>query len=170
MVVTVGTASEATWRLKGLDVFARCSRLVPDARFVIVGPCPDSAIGRRLRELGGTNLELTERRLSEDEVARVFQRARVAVQLSVRESFGLALAEAMAAGCIPVATRRGFLPDVVGDTGFLVEAGDVTGAAGAIRAALERTDAMAARTRVRDRFACELREQALLESMRRLVG
>jgi glycosyltransferase involved in cell wall biosynthesis len=170
MVVTVGTASEATWRLKGLDVFARCSRLVPDARFVIVGPCPDSAIGRRLRELGGPNLELTERRLSLDEVARVFQRARVAVQLSARESFGLALAEAMAAGCIPVATRTGFLPDVVGDTGFLVETGDVTGAAGAIRAALERTDGMAARTRVRDRFACELREQALLESMRRLVG
>jgi hypothetical protein len=35
---------------------------------------------------------------------------------------------------------------------------------------MERTDGTAARTRVRDRFACELREQALLESMRRLVG
>ena len=96
--------------------------------------------------------------------------AEVLWHYSAHEIFGLALAEAMAAACIPVATGTGFLPDVVGDTRFLVETGDVTGAAAAVRAALERTDGTAARTRVRARFACELREQTLLESMRRLVG
>jgi hypothetical protein len=59
--VTVGTVGATTWRLKGLDVFARCSRLVPDARFVVVGPIESETVAADLRALGGDNLELVGR-------------------------------------------------------------------------------------------------------------
>ena len=37
------------------------------------------------------------------------------------EGFGMSVAEAMLAGCIPVTTRAGALPEVVGDAGVLVD-------------------------------------------------
>lgn len=51
---------------------------------------------------------------------------------SERESFGLAILETMAAGRPVVATRVGGIPEVVGDTGLLCEAGDHRALAGAL--------------------------------------
>jgi glycosyltransferase involved in cell wall biosynthesis len=56
------------------------------------------------------------------------------------ETFGLAAAEAMAAGVPVVASRVGALPELVGDAGVLVPAGDPT----ALAAALTQADAGAA--------------------------
>jgi glycosyltransferase involved in cell wall biosynthesis len=169
LVVTVGTVSSTTWRLKGLDVFARCSRLVSDARFVIVGPTPDEDVVRELRAMGGPNLELVGR-VSADEMADWLGRASVYAQLSARESFGLALAEAMASGCVPVVTATGFMPRLVDDTGLLVEYGDADGAGRAIRAAFDHHSGTRARERVRRLYSVERRTEALLDGVGRLVG
>jgi glycosyltransferase involved in cell wall biosynthesis len=99
-----------------------------------------------------------------------FGRATVYAQLSARESFGLALAEAMAAGCVPVVTETGFMPNLVGDTGFLVEYGDAEAAVHAIRAALDCEGGVRARERVRRLYSVERRRQALLDGVAQLVG
>lgn len=169
-VVTVGTVGAKTWQLKGLDVFACISKRIPEARFLVVGPCTDAEVHARLRTMGGPNLDFTTRRLPAPEMAEVFKRACVAAQLSARESFGIALAEAMATGCVPVATRVGFLPEVVGDTGLLVEHHDISGTVEAIRTALESGDGLAARRRVCTRFGFERRRHSLLESVRQVTG
>jgi glycosyltransferase involved in cell wall biosynthesis len=170
LVVTVGTVGPSTWRLKGLDVFARCSRLVPDARFVVIGPAADEAVARELRAAGGENLALAGRRVSPAEMADWFRRAAVYAQLSARESFGLALAEAMAAGCVPVVADAGFMPRLVGDTGFVVPHGNAAAAAEAIRAALACEGGAQARERVRRLYSLERRTRALLEGVGGLVG
>src|SRR5438552_12502069 len=59
LVVTVGRVGRTTWRLKGLDVFARCSRLLPSVQFVVVGECTDQNVVRDLHLTGGPNLSLT---------------------------------------------------------------------------------------------------------------
>jgi glycosyltransferase involved in cell wall biosynthesis len=168
LVVTVGTVGRSTWRLKGLDVFAACSRLLPDVRFAVIGPCPDADVAQALREAGGPNLTLVGA-LAAEGVARWFRDATVYAQLSARESFGLALAEAMSAGCVPVATAAGFMPEVVGDTGFLVEYGNAPAAAEAITQALASDEGPRARLRVRSLYPVERRTRELRESIERLL-
>src|SRR5437016_1970282 len=170
LVVTVGRVGRTTWRLKGLDVFARASCLLPSVRFVVLGPSTDENVLRELRLAGGANLTLTERLLQPRELAAWFCRATVYAQLSVRESFGLALAEAMSAGCVPVATAAAFMPEIVGDTGFLVEYGNSMAAAEAIRWALESDSGSRARVRIQTLFSLERRERELLSNVDCLIS
>lgn len=59
--------------------------------------------------------------VSADRRASLFQGARVFVLPSFEEGFGLPALEAMAAGVPVVASRRGSLPEVVGEAGLLVD-------------------------------------------------
>ncbi len=182
LVVTVATLGEPAWRVKGLDVFAACSRLLPDVRFVILGPGAGPGAGAevaaevsaRLRELGGDNLSIDGRRLAPAELRAWYRRAAVYAQLSARESFGIATAEAMACGCVPVATAVGGLPQVVGDTGILVPPGEPRAAARAIAQALaqaaDRGPALAARRRIESSFGAPRRRAALAGVVARLTG
>jgi glycosyltransferase involved in cell wall biosynthesis len=172
LVVTVATISPATWQLKGLDLFADCARRLPGARFAILGPCRDAALAAQLCDLAGGNLEIPGQRLSPAELRGWYQRAAVYAQLSRRESFGIALAEAMACACTPVAARAGAMPWVVGEgCGHLVAPGEAGEAARAIATALEaRASCPAARQRVVDRFDLRRRERELMEVVRSLIA
>lgn len=171
LVVTVATVASPTWKVKGLDLFATCARLVPDARFAILGPCPEPAVADALRELACGNLEIPGHRLSAAELLAWYRRATVYAQLSRRESFGVALAEAMACECTPVAARTGALPWVVGDCGRLVAPGHAGEAA---RAMIETLAAGrpcgAARLRVASHFDAGRRERELLAVVRSLAA
>jgi glycosyltransferase involved in cell wall biosynthesis len=167
LVVTVATIAEPTWRVKGLDAFAACARLLPDISFAILGPCEDEALAAELQRRAGGNLQLSGRRLTGAELREWYQRAAVYAQLSRRESFGVALAEAMACGCVPVATAAGALPAVVGDTGLLVACDQPVAAASAITHALAlaaipgSSPGAAARARIERCFGAGRREREL---------
>ena len=96
-----------------------------------------------------------------------YQKAKVYCQLSYYESFGVALAEAMACECVPVIADRGALPEVIGDVGFYVPYGDPEATAEAIGKALKSGKGAEARERIktmfslerrRDEFICEIEE------------
>lgn len=57
----------------------------------------------------------------QDEQEQLYGRARLLVLPSFDEGFGLPVLEAMSAGVPVIASRRGALPEVVGDAGVLVE-------------------------------------------------
>ena len=73
----------------------------------------------------------------------------------------MALAEAMLCECVPVATERGALPEVVGDTGFYTQYGDEKITADAIEKALHSQKGRKARERVKEKFSREVREEKL---------
>jgi glycosyltransferase involved in cell wall biosynthesis len=70
----------------------------------------------------------------------LYEGASVLVLPSLDEGFGLPVLEAMTLGVPVVASRRGSLPEVLGDAGQLVDAGDAQGFADAIGRVLSDRD------------------------------
>jgi glycosyltransferase involved in cell wall biosynthesis len=165
IVLMVASALSKTRRLKGLDCFAKVSSLVPGARFVLVGRT-DEATARELKTLG-PRLEVVGE-LPYWEMVSWMRRAKVCCQLSYRESFGVAIAEAMACGCVPVVTRAGALPEIVGGAGHSVAYGDVEGTTAAVKVALSG-DGKVAMERAK-MFPSERRERGLVNAIDSVLG
>ncbi len=155
IVLTIGQVSEPNLRRKGLEAFAKASALVPEARFVVVGK-EDPAVSPSLRAIGGSNLELAGE-VPDALLRDLAGRSSVYVQVSYTEGFGLALAEAMSAECVPVVTNAGAIPEVVGDCGFYVPYGNPEATGKAIRTAFESGLGPRARLRIKERFRLENR-------------
>jgi glycosyltransferase involved in cell wall biosynthesis len=162
MALTVGAVDHGTLVQKGQLPFAQASRELPDVRFVLAGKWLDEAVDE-LRVAGGTNLELTGW-LSEDELLDAYRGATVYVQASRHEGFGLAVAEAMLAGCVPVVMNVTAMPEVVGDAGVLIESQRPEEVARGIQTALELGPpaAAAARERILTSFPMERRREGIL--------
>jgi phosphatidylinositol alpha-mannosyltransferase len=114
---------------KGLPVLLEAFRRLPgDAELVLVGPTGD--FGPRIRALG----HVDRKRLREE-----LGRADVLCAPSLRgESFGVVLAEGMAAGLPVVASRiSGYAPVLPESSGLLVDPGDAEALAGALACLLE---------------------------------
>jgi glycosyltransferase involved in cell wall biosynthesis len=103
--------------------------------------------------------------VSDELLVALYRKAKVYCQLSAHESFGVALAEAMACGCVPVVTNRYALPEVVGDAGFYVPYGDPKAAAEAVRQALKSNKGTRARERIQKYFSLKAREQKLIKEI-----
>ena len=67
----------------------------------------------------------------------MYEGARLLVQPSFEEGFGIPVLEAMTAGVPVVAANRGALPEVLGDAGVLVDAQDPAGMAAAMARVLD---------------------------------
>jgi glycosyltransferase involved in cell wall biosynthesis len=160
MVITVGSISDSTIGKKGFDVFVKTAKLVSDAMFVLVGKYDNSI--ESLKEIASSNVVFTGF-LPDEKLLEYYQKAKVYCQLSVQESFGVALAEAMSCGCIPVVSKAYSLPEVAGDSGFYVPC-DPEKIANAIRIALI-SDNSKARKRVVKSFSLEKREQRLVDEI-----
>jgi glycosyltransferase involved in cell wall biosynthesis len=137
LVVTIGAIRWITITCKGLDTFVRTARHLPDMRFKLIGRIEDNAIDY-LRSFAPKNVEFRGY-VTDAGNSSLVRSAGTYVQVSYYESFGCAVAEAMMQGCIPVTTRRGALPEVVGDTGYYVSYNDPRATASAIAEAASAT-------------------------------
>jgi glycosyltransferase involved in cell wall biosynthesis len=159
IVLTVCLISTANIWVKGLDTFIDAARHLPEARFVLVGGALDDALDI-LKQDVPDNVEFTGA-VGQDELIGWYRRAKVYCQLSYRESFGVALAEAMSCECVPVVTDRGALPEVADDTGFVVPYADTQATVDAISQALLSDAGPVARKRICELFSREQRRQKL---------
>lgn len=163
LVLTVGNVDQANLKRKGHEPFVRAAALMPNTQFVLVGAWKDNSIDY-LRSITTSNVLFTGR-ISDEELLDYYRRASVYVQLSQHEGFGMSVAEAMLAGCIPVVSRAGSLPEVVGDAGIYVENLQLESIKNAFQTAL--TASFAQRELVRQRiltlFTLEKRQQVFEE-------
>jgi glycosyltransferase involved in cell wall biosynthesis len=134
MAMTVGAIDSGTLVQKGQLPFVQAARELPDVRFVFSGKWLDDSVERLRAEAGG-RVEFTGW-VSDDELHALYRRAAVYVQASRHEGFGLAVAEAMLAGCVPVVVNATAMPEVVGDAGVLIESQRPEEVADGIRRAL----------------------------------
>lgn len=119
LVVTIGNVTRENLQRKGLEPFVRAAALMPDTPFVLIGAWRDNAIDF-LKGIATPNVTFTGW-VSAETLDNYLDRARVYVQASRHEGFGLAVAEAILHECIPVVTRAGALPEVAGDAGVYVD-------------------------------------------------
>lgn len=161
LVITVGDVMRDTLQRKGLVAFVRSAALLPEAQFVLIGEWRDRSIDE-LRKISPPNVSFTGW-VSPDELHAYMKRARVYVQASLHEGFGLAVAEAMLHECVPVVTRAGALPEVVGDAGLYADSAEPGPLAAAIRQALGKQTNLGrlARERVADKFPLGQRREGL---------
>ena len=167
VITTSMTRNMNRARLKGLDTFIETAKLLPNIRFVIVGV--DDGFKEELASGAPDNLTI-EGFLEKAELIKRYQGAKVYCQLSRSESFGAALAEAMLCGCVPVGTKVGGIPRVIGKTGFYCPVKDAKAAAESIRKALASGKGKEARQRVLSEFPLERRESALVNIINELAG
>ena len=166
IALNVGAIDRGTLVQKGQVPFVRAAAELPDVRFVLVARWLDDAV-EQLRSDAGPNVELTGW-VSETELQSWYRRAGVYVQASRHEGFGLAVAEAMLAGCVPVVLDVTAMPEVVGDAGVLLGSQDPAEVAEGVRRALELggQGGRRARERILSEFPLGRRGEELLEVVR----
>ena len=101
---------------KGTDIFINIASTLFDEEFLLVGPIESSKIKKQVKQTPNiTHWEWCE------DMREAYSESKVVVVPSrVEESFGRVPAEAMVSGIPCVVSNRGGLPEVVGDTGEVV--------------------------------------------------
>ena len=168
IVATIAMAIENNYKIKGLETFAKTSNNFPEFSFVIIGP-KDDLIVKNLKEINPKLIFTGE--ISHDEVKNWLQRTFVYCQLSYIESFGMGVAEAMSCNSVPVVTKRGGLPELVGNQGFYVEYGDEKSTTKSIKKALKVSNLKRQniRKRIKDKFQLEKREENIIKIIKDIV-
>lgn len=167
LILTVGSKQKEEIRLKGLEAFVKSAAVLPEKKFVVIGPSNDAI--NYLKSFGSPNVEFVSFS-KQDDLIEYYQRAKVYCQLSYRESFGMALVEAMACECVPVVTDRVALPEVVGDVGFYVPYNNSKATADAVKKALASPEkGKMARERIIRLFSIREREKQLVKIINELI-
>lgn len=167
-VVTVGAVEKTYSRLKGHERFIAAAHLLPDVRFIVVGPARDGTIDTLLRA-APRNVEFRGF-VPHAELVTVLSESSVYAQLSHYESFGVAVAEAMWCGATPVVSDLPALVEVVGDTGYVVRGDDPHESARAVRAAIDGPLPNRAAAERAATFSREARRESLLAAVDSVVS
>ena len=170
-VVTVSyTISQVSLLQKGIAPFVQAASFLPNIEFIVAGQFIDDTFDS-LKAMATPNVCFTRRFLEQAEYIELLQSAAVYVQASAHEGFGVSLAEGMACGCVPVAADRYAMPEVVGDTGYIVPFNDAAAIARAVQDALQHPEkGEVARRRIVKNFTVERRQNLLREELEFLIG
>ena len=139
------TTARADQPLKGtqhlIRAVGRLRESRPNVRLTIIGkPKEDGPTERLIQELDLTRIIEFRHGLSTAEIRQLYAASTVAVVPSEYEGFGLPAGEAMACGVPVVSTDGGALPEVVGNAGIVVPAGDPEALAAGVARLLDDPD------------------------------
>jgi glycosyltransferase involved in cell wall biosynthesis len=170
IAITVGVIDRERFLIKGLLNFIAAAKELPDIRFMLIGGCQDNSIVD-LQKIASPNVEFTGPSYG-SELLKYLESAKVYVQGSAYESFGIAVAEAMLCGCVPVVTNRGALPEVTGGLGFTVPHGDIKAMVSAIRSAIITSPQVgeSCRMYIQRQFPLEKRKTELLQAIEQVFA
>ena len=107
--------SKSQFKLKGADLIIKISDQFPNCTFFIAGikrSDIDFNTSPNVKFLGC---------LTALELRKYYSLSAFYLQLSISEGFGCALCEAMLCECIPIGSNVNAIPDIIGDSGFILK-------------------------------------------------
>jgi glycosyltransferase involved in cell wall biosynthesis len=150
--------------IKGADLIVKAAKSLPNCKFYFAGI--DNIEGVEL-----TDNIICLGRLSPMELKHWYSKTQFYLQLSNTEGFGVALCEAMLCECVPIVSRVNFLPNIVGDSGFVLNNRNTSELIQIIKIA-NQTDLVnrmeKARARILEKFSAENRRKILIKELEKL--
>lgn len=160
IVLTVGAVqSEQTFYLKGFDRFLTVARQLPEYSFVIVG------MASRLQSLTSPlpkNVTIHDK-IPQKELTQYYQAAKVYCQFSRIESFCMTLVEGMLYNCVPVITRTGGMPEIIGSLGYSIQENRIESVIPIIHEAMTLPPSTRYEERIKQNFTLEGRQEKLIK-------
>lgn len=165
LVLTVANCHDMTRvKIKGIDFLIDVATAMPDTSFIVVGI--KNGIASTLQF---PNNLMHYEFVDQSELLAMYQRSKVFFQPSMREGLPNTLCEAMLCGCFPVGTNVGGIPTVIGETGFIVQYGDIHGTISALQQAMTMPVETKARNRIIKWYNILDREESLTKYISTLV-
>ncbi|MFD1216320.1 glycosyltransferase family 4 protein [Microbulbifer celer] len=176
----VMTTASADQPLKGLrfllQAVATLQPRYPDLKVLVVGKLQQGGATESL--LKTLDLERTVRfvsGISNEEMADYYRSSTMVVCPSLYEGFGLPAGEAMACGVPVISSDGGALPEVVGDAGIVVPAGNSDALAEAMQSLLDNPSlreklGAAGRERIESQFSWTLCAKHLVDYYRAIIA
>jgi glycosyltransferase involved in cell wall biosynthesis len=156
---------------KGFDLIFSVAALEPDWHFVLIGIDIQWMPGLE-RDFAISSLRnvVILPAIPHEEVLDLMQTSSIYVQPSISEGMPNALMEAMIHGCIPVGSNVAGIPTLIGDWGVIFYQRKAADFRAAIQLAMDlHPDRQAISNSIRERFNPIIRQQALLENLRKLA-
>ena len=119
--ITAAQMNVPNFHRKGIDLIFQMADRFPHCRFTILGNTPAMKYERV-----PPNVKLYGF-IPYEELPGFYARHRFYLQLSIWEGFPSAPCEAMLCECVPITSSVAALPEIVGDTGFILEKKDADG-------------------------------------------
>ena len=174
------TTASADQPLKGLRFLLQAMALLrgrfPKLKLLVVGKLQEGgATEQLLEELGLQSAVRFVSGISNREMVEHYATSSLVVCPSLYEGFGLPAGEAMACGVPVISSNGGALPEVVGDAGIVVPAGDSGALARSIDkllidAALRESLGIAGRQRIEEKFSWQVAARHLVAYYREIIG
>lgn len=153
--------SEKRIDLKGLDIILKVAPEFPDSIFYVVGLDQIENAPENVRMLGYLNSE---------ELRKAYSKSQFYLQLSAWEGFGCALCESMLCGCIPIGSNANIIPEIIGDSGYIVKKRTLDCISETIQIAMNLRNgeilSKKAETRIVENFGIKKRIYGLIKSMK----
>ena len=155
--VATSTSTPARARVKGYDLIEQLAASNPEWSFTLVG---DSNYKPQ-----STNIQVL-RKETPASLVQHYNSHQFYLQLSSSEGFPNALGEAMACGCVPIGSAVGAIPEIIGDTGLLLERKEL----GTLQQLIQdwmagKTQLTSPRARIERYFTYEHRRLLLLQAL-----
>jgi glycosyltransferase involved in cell wall biosynthesis len=125
--------------LKGIDVFINTARQMPEIEFDLIGIRGPALNHARDESKDLQNITIVPGPIAYETLLDYYHKASSYCQLSMDETFGVATAEAMSCGCIPIVSQVPSLEEVTGGTGYIVDRKNTSEIADAIKSSFSTT-------------------------------
>lgn len=159
--ITVSGAWEYPFQqqLKGIDLILNAAAFFPDCEFIILGVDNNERIKTSL-----PNVKILPP-VKNEELISIFSGCEFYMQLSIAEGFPNALCEAMLCECIPIGSSVFSIPEIIGDSGFVLQSRNTEPLKHVIEKAIQSDKDLLrkkARARIEENYTLKMRKEKLL--------
>lgn len=167
ITVCSGWEFDFQYQLKGIDLISAAAAAFPDCVFAVLG-VPDA----KLIPNPPANLQILPPAKNET-LPHVLSGYQFYLQLSIAEGFPNSLCEAMLCECVPVGSAVFSIPEIIGDSGFVLQHRDDEELNVLLSQALKSNTAAlgkSARARIVQNYPLQMRKEKLLRLCAELIG